>query len=145
MGVIKMKLRSIISISLIVVFVMSLVVTPAFALRMHRPENIKRQAEIDKYGPCENKPNLVTGAFEAADWLIKGTFDMVGSVFDGSEKAAKNVMSTSSSTVNSAIDTSGAAIDGTLKKSGEVVDDTLEFTDDAVKGTTGIIINSDTK
>lgn len=140
-----MKLRNIISMSLIAVLVMNLVVTPAFALRMHRPENVSRQAEIDKYGPCENKPNLLIGIFDAADWLVTGTFSMFGSAFDSTEKLGQNALDASSSTINSAVDTSGSAIDGTLRRSGEVIDNTMNFTNETIKGTTGVIMSPVTK
>jgi hypothetical protein len=148
-----MKLKIVIPISLIAVFVMGLIVAPAFAHERYRrstmgPErwtvSYEPQFQAVRYAaPEEDKPGLVAGVFDAADWLVSGSLDMAGATYDSTEQLTRNALTASGETVNSAVDTSGAIIDGSLKKSGEIVDGTMQFTDDTVKGTTGVVLGSD--
>jgi hypothetical protein len=147
-----MKLRSIISISVIAIFVMGLVITPAIAdwtddaainsdttwqITYDPSEESQRYVVTE-----EEKPGMFDGVFSAANWLVSGTLDMAGATYDGTEKLTKDVLTSSGNTVNAAVDTSGAIIDGSLEKSGEIVYGTMQFTDDTVKGTTGAVMGT---
>lgn len=144
-----MKLRNMIPISLIVIFVTGL----AFSGYEYRPvlhgqtrwERVYHPAtESERYVVTEvEKPGLIAGVFSAANWLVSGTLDMAGTTYDGTEKMAKDVLTSSGNAVDATMDTSGAIIDGSLKKSGEILDGTMQFTDDTVRGTTGAVMGSE--
>jgi hypothetical protein len=148
-----MKLKTIIPISLIVIFVMGLVVTPAFANRSYQSDvqgptrwrvSYDYDNQVESYAVVEeDKPGLIAGAFDAADWLVSGSLDMAGATYDSAENLTRDALTYSGNRVDSAVDTSGAIIDGSLEKSGEIVDGTMQFTDDTVKGTTGMVFGSE--
>ncbi len=148
-----MKFKTIIPISLIVVFVLGLIATPAFANREYRPDvmgptrwsiTYDPDAQVERYAVVEDEnPGLIAGAFDAADWLVKGSLDMAGATYDSAGNLTRDMLTRSGDTVNSAVDTSGAIIDGSLNKSGEIVDGTMQFTDDTVKSATGVVFESD--
>ena len=81
-----MKFRIIIPITLIAVFVMGLIVAPAFAHERYRTRTMEPmrwtvsyepQVQSIRYAaPEEDKPGLIAGVFDAADWLVSGSLDM---------------------------------------------------------------------
>lgn len=147
-----MKLRNIISISLIVIFGASLAGESDFTNTIYR-DTVYDQTDLEMtYDPIEEseeyvvsekeKTGLIAGIFSAADWLVSGTLDMAGATYDGTEKLTRDALTSAGNTVDATVDTSGAIIDGSLKKSGEIVDGTMQFTDDTVKGATGTVMGS---
>lgn len=145
-----MKLKNIFSISLIVIFVTSLVAGPAFANRRYRATVHGQTRWQRTYDPMEESPEyvvaeeektgLIAGVFSAADWLVRGTLDMAGATYDSTEKLTRDVLTSAGNTVDATVDTSGAIIDGSVKKSGEIIDGTMQFADDTVKGATGAVM-----
>jgi hypothetical protein len=134
-----MKLRNIIPISLIVIFVTGL----AFSGYGYHPvihgqtrwERVYHPAtESERYvvTEVEEKTGLIAGVFSAANWMVSGTLDMAGSTYDGTEKLTKDVLTSAGDTVDATLDTSKSMVDGTM-----------QFTDDTVRGTTGAVMGSE--
>jgi hypothetical protein len=125
MGVRKMKLRTLISVSLIFVFLTGLVVSPVFASRKYEPVVSTEVIVVDSYPdrfiiaePYE--PTLVERVFDAAHWAIFGSLNMAGATYDATEDVSRDV----------------------LNSAGNTVDNTMQFTDDTINSATGTVLGS---